>query len=183
MRARSARTRLLLPAWSVFAAVNLWLMYLLPGSETIPFHFIWLSLALVYGLGPWRLGTMVVALAIVAVTTGGALVHHAQAAVTGFEETAEVPLMAAIFLAMVWHVCRRQRALQQVQRLAAVDRDRADTQRMFVQLGSHEMRSPITVVRGYTELIRAEHDDEQTLEDTGIVIEELDRLDAAHSGW
>jgi len=167
----------LVPGWAAFAAINLWLMFLVPGGETIPFHLVWLSLALVYGLAPWRLRTMVVALAAVGASTLIALLHHAQAGYIRIEETTEVPLMSAIFLAMVWHVKRRQVALREVERLAEIDRSRAETQEMFVRLASHEMRTPITVVRGYTELIRSAHADPQTIEDAEIVLDELDKLD------
>lgn len=169
--------RLLIPAWAGFASVNLWLMFLLPGGETIPFHLVWFSLALVYGLAPWRLRTMVIALVVVAAATAAALIHHAQAGYIRLEETTEVPLMTAIFLAMVWHVRRRQAALQEVERLAAVDRTRAEAEQMFVRLVSHEMRTPITVARGYTELVRTAHPDPQTDEDTEVVLDELAKLD------
>jgi two-component system, OmpR family, sensor kinase len=48
---------------------------------------------------------------------------------------------------------------------------------MFVRLMSHEMRTPITVARGYTELVRSAHADEQTSEDTAVVLDELAKLD------
>jgi signal transduction histidine kinase len=85
--------------------------------------------------------------------------------------------MTAIFLAMVWHVRRRQIALLEVERLAALDRTRAEADQMFVRLMSHEMRTPITVARGYTELIRTAHADPQTDEDTAVVLDELGKLD------
>jgi signal transduction histidine kinase len=166
-----------IPLWFAFACVNFVLMFRFPGAETIPFHFIWLSLALVYGLAPWRLRTMVVALAVVGVATFAALVHHAHAGYIAYEEVTEVPLMSAIFLAMVWHVRRRQVALHEVQRLAAIERGRAAARDMFVRLASHEMRTPLTVVRGYAELIRSAQRDPQTVEDAAIVLDELDKLD------
>ena len=54
----SARERLLLPAWGVFAGTNAALMYVVVGAETIPFHFVWVSTAVVYGLRPWSLRLM-----------------------------------------------------------------------------------------------------------------------------
>jgi two-component system OmpR family sensor kinase len=169
--------RVLVSLWAGFAAINLALMFLLPGSETIPFHLVWFSLALVYGLAPWTVRMMVVALAIVSAATSAALLHHANAHYIGIQETTEVPLMAAIFLAMVWHVRRRQLALAHAERLAALDRQRAEAEQMFVRLMSHEMRTPITVARGYTELVRSAHPDPQTEEDTSIVLDELTKLD------
>lgn len=175
--ARAAPSHVLVAGWAVFAAINLWLMFLIPGAETIPFHLVWFSLALVYGLAPWRLPTMMTALAVVTVATFVALDHHAQAGYIRSEEMAEVPLMAAIFLAMVWHVRRRQGSLTEMERLAAIDRDRAEAEQMLVRLVSHEMRTPLTVARGYTELIRSANPDRQTDEDSAIVLDELAKLD------
>jgi signal transduction histidine kinase len=171
------KSRRLIALWFAFACVNFVLMFRFPGAETVPFHFIWLSLALVYGVAPWRPRTMVVALAVVGAATLAALLHHAHAGYIPYEEATEVPLMSAIFLAMVWHVRRRQVALQEVQRLAAIERGRAAARDMFVRLASHEMRTPLTVVRGYAELIRSAHADPQTVEDAAIVLDELDKLD------
>jgi two-component system, OmpR family, sensor kinase len=169
--------RLLLPGWVAFAAANTVLMFAWPKLETVPFHLIWFSLALVSGLAPWRPRTLVLALVGVTVVSAVARGQDIAAGYMRPEELLEVPLEASIFLIMVWHVRRRQAALRQVEELAAADRDRAEGQRMFVRLMSHAMRTPITVVRGYTELIRATHDDPQTVEDTDIVLDELGKLE------
>jgi signal transduction histidine kinase len=78
---------------------------------------------------------------------------------------------------MVWHVRGRQRALVELERVAALERQRAETQGLFVRLGSHELRTSITVARGYAELIRSAHDDQQTEDDASIVLDELGKLD------
>ncbi|MGC9669577.1 sensor histidine kinase [Planosporangium sp. 12N6] len=168
--------RLLVGGW--VAAATLWaaLMYLMPGQETVPFHFIWIGLALVYGFTRWRPAAMVTALALVTGVTGYILCHHAAEGHIGWEETTEVPLMAAIFGVMVWHVNRRNQALAEVRRLADAERRRLEVQQLFVRLASHELRTPITVARGYTELVRAAHDDAVTTEDTSVVLDELDKL-------
>lgn len=168
--------RLLLAGWAVVAVVNSYLMYVLPGRETLPFHFVWIGLSIVYGLSAWRPIVTAAVLAAVALTTGYILVHHASVAAIGWEETTEVPLMAAVFGVMVWHVRRRQRMVAEVARLADAERRRTDSQSRFVRLASHELRTPITVARGYTELVRAATDDPEIQEDTRIVLEELDRL-------
>jgi signal transduction histidine kinase len=161
----------------VFASVNIVLMFSLPGRETIPFHFVWISFALVHGLQPWRTPYLVIALLVITITTFWALLHHALAGYIGWEETTEVPLMGGLFLVMVWHVRRRQVALDLVEELAAVERRRAEAQLLFIRLGSHELRTPITIARGYTELIRAAHADPETVEDTDIVLDELAKLE------
>jgi signal transduction histidine kinase len=171
--ASSRASRLLVTGWGVFAAVNIALMFALPGAETIPFHFVWISFALVHGLRPWRLPYMLLTLFVITATTFLALIQHVYAGYIGIEETSEVPLMAGLFLVMVWHVHRRQQALRQVENLAAVERRRAEAQQLFIRLGSHELRTPITVARGYTELIRAAHGDPETIVDAEIVLDEL----------
>src|SRR5207253_10855072 len=41
-------------AWGVFAVANFLAMSYWPGWETIPFHFVWISLTLLYGFRVWR---------------------------------------------------------------------------------------------------------------------------------
>jgi signal transduction histidine kinase len=169
--------RALLTGWIVSAAVNVVLMYLLPGQETVPFHLVWIGLSLVYGFTTWRPLGMCVALGAVALTTGYVLIHHVTAGEIRWEEVTEVPLMTALFVVMVWHVRRRQLALAEVARLAESDRRRADLQQLFVRFASHELRTPITVARGYTELVRAAAADLPSVEeDTAVVLDELDKL-------
>jgi signal transduction histidine kinase len=139
---------------------------------------VWIGLSVVYGLTTWRLVPMVLVLAAVAVATAYILIHHAQMGAIGWEETTEVPLMSAVFGVMVWHVRRRQLMMAAVGRLAEAERRRADAQNRFIRLASHELRTPITVARGYTELVRAASGDAAIQEDTRIVLEELDRLAA-----
>ena len=42
-------------AWAAFAAVNYAAMIAWPSWETIPFHFVWISLTLLYGFRVWAL--------------------------------------------------------------------------------------------------------------------------------
>jgi len=168
--------RTLVAGWAAFAALNVALMWLVPGQETVPFHLVWISLALVYGFTSWRTPWMVVALVSVTLATGVVLIHHAAAGDIRWEETTEEPLMAAIFVVMVWHVHRRNVLLREVRRINEIERRRLEHQHLFVRLASHELRTPITVARGYTELVRAAHNDLATIEDTAVVLDELDKL-------
>src|SRR5207249_4852868 len=86
--------------------------------ETIPFHFIWVSLTLVYGFRVWGLCPTAAVLAAVWLLTGLPIAADARRGVQTWGELTEVPLMSAMFLAMVWHARRRQQALLEVERLA-----------------------------------------------------------------
>jgi two-component system, OmpR family, sensor kinase len=175
--ASPSTSRLLVGGWAVAAVIWAGLMYVMPGQETVPFHLIWIGLALVYGFTRWTPLAMVTALLLVTVTTGLILVHHAAAGAIRWEETTEEPLMAGLIAVMVWHVHRRNQALAQVRRFAEAEHRRLEVQQRFVRLASHELRTPITVARGYTEMVRAAHrDDPRTAEDTSIVLDELDKL-------
>ena len=169
--------RLVLFGWILFALLNLWAMWLYPEGEAIPFHFVWISIAIVFGVHSWPLAGMLTALAVVTLSTGVLMLGQAIDGKIRFEETSEVPLMAAVFLVMVWHVRGRQRALVELERVAALERQRAETQGLFARLGSHELRTSITVARGYVELIHSAHDDRQTEMDASIVLDELTKLD------
>jgi two-component system, OmpR family, sensor kinase len=167
--------RLLAIVWAGFSGVNVVLMWVLPGQETVPFHFVWISLALVYGFSSWPTSWMVLALVGVTLSTGAILAHHAAVDEIRWEETAEEPLMAAIFIVMVWHVHRRQLLLREVERVREAERHRAERQELFVRLASHELRTPLTIARGYAELLRAAHGDDESVEDVAIVLDELDK--------
>jgi two-component system, OmpR family, sensor kinase len=92
------------------------------------------------------------------------------------DESAEVPLMASMFLVMVWHARRRVAAMDEVRRLASSERRVWEREREFVRDASHNLRTPITVARGYAELIRAAHAGTQTSDDAGVVLAELQKL-------
>jgi two-component system, OmpR family, sensor kinase len=173
----SARERLLLPGWAAFAGSNAALMYVVPGAETIPFHFVWVSTALVYGLRPWSLRLMWATCALVTLVTGVPLVLDARSGVTGWQETTEIPLMALLFLVMVWHVRRRMAATDRACRLAESERLGRERQRRFVRFASHELRTPITVARGFTELLRQGRPELDADEDIAVVLDELTKLE------
>jgi two-component system OmpR family sensor kinase len=173
----SARERLLLPAWAAFATANTALMYFVPGGETIPFHFVWVSTAVVYGLRPWSLRNMWVTCAVITIGTGIPLVRGAQTGTTGWQETSEIPLMALLFLVMVWHVRRRMAATAEACRMAEIEREGRDAQRRFVRFASHELRTPITVARGFTDLLRREQPGPAADADISVVVDELEKLE------
>ncbi|HEY3211318.1 MAG TPA: HAMP domain-containing sensor histidine kinase [Actinomycetota bacterium] len=162
--------------WAVFAAANVAVILVLTRWETTPFHFVWVSLTIVYGLRVWSTRTTIAVLSTVMLVTGAALVWSVARSHQGIDELAEVPLMAAMFVAMVWHATRRQAATEEVQRLADAEHRMLERHQEFIRDASHELRTPITVARGHAELIRAGSEGSQAADDAEVVLDELGRL-------
>ncbi len=176
IRSSRADSRLL-PGWIVFAVLNGAAMLVWPDQETIPFHFIWISLSVVYGLEAWPHRRMLLILGAVTAFSSLAITRSIVAGLVDWQELTEVPLMAMVFLAMVWHVQRRRAAYQRIEVLAESERRAHEVKELFVRKCSHQMRTPLTVARGYTELVREEMVTERTQEDLDVVLGELSTLD------
>ena len=163
-------------AWAAFALANVAVIFLMSRWETIPFHFIWVSLALVYGSRVWGVRATATVLAVVMAVTGAALLLSITRGNQALDELAEVPLMAAMFVAMVWHARRRQAAMQEVSRLAETELRRLEREREFIRDASHELRTPLTVARGHAELIREAGGGDLVNRDADIILDELAQL-------
>jgi len=94
-------------AWVVFVGLNLAAMRLLTAWQTVPFLFIWVSLTAIYGFRLWRLQPTIMTLAAVTLATGGVIGVQVASGQEDGEYLAEVPLIAMMFLVMVWHGRRR----------------------------------------------------------------------------
>ena len=156
--------------WVVWIAINVVATVLVPAGTTVPFHNIWLSLAVVYGIRLWSDGKTLAILLGICLVGGFALVAALLRSHQGLDEAAEVPMMAGLFLAMMWFATRWKSAVAELARAAARERD-------FVRDASHQLRTPITVARGHIELLRDGAFDPQSVEDDmDVVLGELDRL-------
>ena len=165
------RNRFVELAWLAFAVANLAAMLHWETWETIPFHFIWVSLTLVYGFRVWQSWPTVAALGAVALVTGALIAIDIDHGTQEWGELFEVPLMSAMFLAMVWHAQRRQHALRVVEELAESRASLLERQERFIHDASHELRTPVTIARGHLELLG---------DDTGkvdIALDELKRIE------
>src|SRR5436190_4805006 len=96
--------------WFCFALANLAAMLLWPEWETIPFHLIWFSLTVLYGFRVWGLNTTFGVLLAQGFVTGLLITNDAHNGSQQWGELFEVPLMSAMFLAMVWHARRHRDA-------------------------------------------------------------------------
>lgn len=162
--------------WAIFSAINLVAIVAMPGWETIPFHFIWISVTLLYGFRTWAPKPTLVVLGVVMAGTGAGIgLDVVRGAEPGAELT-EVPLMAAMFLAMVWHA-RRKLAAEQESSLVSEENGRLlATQRRFLQDASHQLRTPITIALGHAELLARGLTGRQEGHDIQVILGELNRL-------
>ena len=162
-------------AWFAFAAANLIAMGLAPSWETIPFHFIWISLTLVYGFRVWTPASTGLVLAIVVAGTGSLILSDAFNGEQLWGELFEVPLMSAMFLAMVWHARRRQDALRKLEGEVNERAALLAQQKRFLHDVSHELRTPVTIARGHLELLQRL--DGMRGQEVEIALDELGRIE------
>ena len=158
-------------AWAAFALANLAVMGAYSGYDggTVPFHFIWVSLTLLYGYTVWKVGPTAVVLSIVMVSTAGLILLEVSKGPTSPYELTEVPLMSAMFLAMVWHA--RTRLAAENEAIRGRERERE-----FIRDSSHHLKTPLQLARSYAELVRTGIAHEQRDHDADALIVELDRL-------
>lgn len=162
--------------WAVFSAVNLFAIYLFAYWETIPFHFIWISLTLLYGFRSWPTRPTMWILGAVMLTTASGIGLDVSRGTEPREELAEVPLMAAVFVATVWHSQRKLAAERSVRLFSEHNSRLLTDQRQFLQDAAHQLRTPITIALGHAELLAGDLSTQQQGEDIGVVIGELNRL-------
>ena len=170
-------------AWVGFVLLNLLAMRLDPDWGTVPFLAIWISLTAIYGLRLWRLQPTILTLAAVTLATGGILVVQVIKGQEDADYLAEVPLIALMFLVMVWHGRRRVAAMaEQLTAMEAVQRVSQENLRLltqqqrFLQDASHELGTPITVALGHAELMERAALETEMAEDARVVADELRRL-------
>jgi len=172
-------------AWVGFACLNLVAMLVLitddgpHGWETVPFHLIYVSFTLLYGYRMWRGRGTIAGITFVSLSAGGMTLLAVHRSREDWAELTEVPLMGLMFLAMVYHVRRRQDAVAESDRLASNLRASLQRQRDFVSNASHELLTPITIARGHIDLLTryhsAGHEEIGAISET--VVAELERME------
>ncbi|MCU1658913.1 MAG: Signal transduction histidine kinase [Pseudonocardiales bacterium] len=172
----SSRAKALLGlGWLAFAIPNAAMMFVYPGKETIPYHLIWASFAFLYGIARWSATVTWTTFAGITVVTGIPLIRHARVGVIGWEECSEIILMGVIAALLVWHVNRHQTSQQRVTDLRESEQVRAHNRDLATRFGSHELRTRLTIARGFADLIRAAAKDQRTRSDAQLVLTELDK--------
>ena len=166
-------TRRFLPelGLTAFCIVNLLWMAVAHGWESLPVHFIFVSVSIVYGLRMWNALNSVLALLAVVAPIFVLTVRAIEMGSESQAELAEIPLMSLIFLVMVWHVRERQ---------LVVERGRA-----LFDNASHELLTPLTIARGELELLGRNGNIptmDELLQTRQVVLEELQRSEVLASG-
>jgi signal transduction histidine kinase len=162
-------------AWLAFALANLLAMMRWERWETIPFHFIWVSLTLVYGFRIWKPLSTGLTLVFVVFSTGVLILIDISNNAQEWGELFEVPLMSAMFLAMVWHARRRQDAVRTLEREATDRTALLDQQKRFLHDVSHELRTPVTIARGHIEVLQRLNG--KPAQEIEIALDELERIE------
>src|SRR6185437_11704744 len=173
---RLARTYRADLAWVAFVLLNLVAMQLIPAWQTVPFLIIWISLTAVYGWRLWRLGSALATVLVITLTTGGLIGWQVLRGKQDADYLAEVPLLALLFVVMVWHSRRRTAAMEEIKRVSDHNVALLDRQRQFLQDASHELGTPIAIALGHAELIERTTTDQAIAADARIAVDELLRM-------
>jgi signal transduction histidine kinase len=142
----------------------------------MPFHLMAIGFAVLYGFRIWPADPMLWGLGIVIITTFAAIgmdVLHVEEQV---EEIVEMPLMATMFTAIVWHANRRIAADHDLRLVGEKNARLLSTQRRFLQDASHYLSTPITIALTHAELLARDLPDGQELRDVQMVVGELTRI-------
>ena len=176
----SRNGRALAIGWMVVAGTNLVLMYAaVEGS--IPADLIWASFAFVYGLGSWsRLTTNLVFWGMT-VATAVPMLMHAAAGTGVWSELWQIVWTGVIVYLLIWHVDRQRAAQRKILELGEAEQSRAARQELTTRFGSHEIRTRLTVARGFVELIRDSASERRTRADAQLVMVELDKAATLNS--
>ena len=168
-------------AWTLFAIGNLAWMVLVPSWSMLPYHFTWISLLLLYGLG-YRTATRALTWWLLAPVMAGAALLFADArirALAPYDELIELPVMVVLLFAITRHTRRRKAAMAALDEVSRRNARLLERQRAFVQNASHELRTPITVALAHAELLPGpvpDGVDADAASDAAIVVDELGRL-------
>jgi signal transduction histidine kinase len=162
--------------WAALALLNIAAMAAWPSAETIPFHLIAIGFTVLYWLRIWPADPMLWGLGIVIITTVTGIGLDVLHGTEQVEEMTEMPLMAAMFVATVWHANRRITVDHERHLVGEENARLLRAERRFLQDASHHLRTPITIALTYAELLARDLAGRAELHDVQVVIAEMGRL-------
>lgn len=162
--------------WGLLAAANYVISALAPelGWEMVVARLAWIGLTLLYGVRIWPMHASILALAAVMAIGAISIGFAHLEGLTPSVELVEIPMIAALFLAVTWHDRRRVEAQREVESRAVELRALLERHERFIHDASHELRTPVTIARGHLELIRHAG---SVAPDVEIALDELRRID------
>jgi signal transduction histidine kinase len=163
-------------AWVVLWILGLAGILIFERWEAIPFHLIWIAFALLYSFRVRSMAPTLWVLAAMVATTFAAIGLDVLRGAQPADELTEVPLMAAMFWVMMWHGRRHQAANAERDRVSEENERLLATQRRFLEDASHQLRTPITIALGHSELLARNLADNQDQRDINVIVGELNRL-------
>jgi two-component system OmpR family sensor kinase len=163
-------------AWVALSLLNLAAIAVWPSWDTIPFHLISIGFALLYGLRVLPAAPELWGLGIVIITTFTGVSLDLLRDAHSVEEFADAPLLAAMFVATVWHANRRITADRELRLIGEKNARLLSAQRRFLQDASHQLRTPITIALTYAELLARDLHGSKELRDIQMVIAEMTLL-------
>jgi two-component system OmpR family sensor kinase len=163
-------------AWLALLLLNVVAMAVWPARDTITFHLIAMCFALLYWLRVWPTDPMPWGLGIVLITTVTGIALDVLHDAGSVEEVADIPLLATMFVAIVWHANRTVTADHERRLMWDENARLLTAQRRFLQDASHHLRTPVTIALTHAELLARELTSEQELRDVQMVIGEMTRL-------
>jgi len=173
-------------AWAALSLLNVVAIIIWPSPDTIPFHLLSISFAVLYGRRIWPANPMLWGLGIVIITTFAAIGFDLLKDAGQVEEVGEMPLMAVMFTAIVWHANRRITADYERHLVDEQNTRLLSAQRRFLQDASHHLRTPVTIALTHAELLardmagrdmaRRDMARREELHDVQVIIGEMARL-------
>jgi len=162
--------------WWFFVALNVVGILIFREWATVPFHFIWISLSLLYGWRVWALRPTTVSLVLIIIITGSSLGADVITGDQAIDELTEIPLMSAVFAVMVLFVRRSVAARQEISQVYQHNLRLLDYARHLIRHASHIVRTPLTIALGHAEILQRTTADVTAADDAQVVIDELMRL-------
>jgi len=163
-------------SWVLLVLLNMAAIGFWPSADTIPFHLISICFALLYWFGVWRAEPVPWAIGIVLITTVTGVALDVLRDAGSVEEVTDIPLLATMFVAIVWHANRRITADAERQLIGEKNARLVAAQRRFLQDASHYLRTPITIALTHAELLARELTGQQEHRDIQVVVGEITRL-------
>ncbi len=178
----SPRTRLGIElGLAVFGATMLVMMIARPGDETIPYHLLYFTFAIVVGFRFWPLTLSIAILLGLTAFSTVVFVHSWRNGYIGQAELVELPLMTMLVLAGVTHAWRRDRAALQLERMWHDKERNLEHQREFLRDVAHAIRTPVTIAMGHLDLLEPDLSNEVARGDHAVVVRQLERMSALSS--